>query len=61
MILTDMKTTPETVEEANYAAFTGKMNMIKCANHCGMTYKQFKLTFREYLKYHPIDEEKYPV
>ena len=51
------KTTPETVEEATHAAFTGKMNMIKCAEHCGMTYKQFKLTFREYLKYHPVEKE----
>ena len=58
--MTKNKTTPQTVEEANYAAFTGKMNMIKCAEHCGMTYKQFKLTFREYLKYHPIDEN-YPI
>lgn len=45
------KTTPQTVHEAHTAAFTGTMNMIECAAHCGMTLKQFKMTFREFLKY----------
>ena len=45
------ETTPKTVAEAHEAAFTGKMNMVKCAEHCGMDLKQFKYTFREYLKY----------
>lgn len=61
MTLTNMETTPQTVDEANLAAYTGKMNMCHAADHCGMTLKQFKLTFREYLKYHSIDEENYPL
>jgi len=45
------KTSPETVREAHLAAFSGKMNMVDCASHCGMTLREFKLTFWEYLKY----------
>jgi hypothetical protein len=33
------------------------MNLPDAARHCGMTQKEMKLTFREYLKYHPIDYE----
>lgn len=47
------KPTPQTVREAHLAAFTGKMNMIHCANHCGMTIREFKMTFWEFLKYNP--------
>lgn len=45
------KPTPETVREAHLAAFTGRLNMIKCAAHCGMTLREFKMTFWEFLKY----------
>ena len=48
-----IETNPQNVQEANEAAFSGKMNMCECAKHCGMTLKQFKLIFREFLKYHP--------
>jgi hypothetical protein len=48
-----MKTTPENVKEANEAIFHSKMNIPQAANHCGMTVKEMKMTFREYLKYHP--------
>jgi len=51
------KTTPENVAEANEALFRAKMNLPTAAAHCGMTQKEMKLTFREYLKYHPIDYE----
>lgn len=47
------QTNPRTVQEANEAAFSGGMNMIAAAKHCGMTFKEFKLTFREFLKYNP--------
>lgn len=47
------KTNPQNVKEAHIAAFTGSMNLIKCAAHCGMTIKEFKMTFREFLKYNP--------
>jgi len=56
--MTDInQTTPETVDEAHYAAFTGKWNMCKCAEHCGMELKQFKYTFREYLKYNKASQD----
>lgn len=47
------KPTPQTVKEAHLAAFTGSMNLIKCAEHCGMTVREFKMTFWEFLKYNP--------
>lgn len=50
-----VKTTPENVKEANEGLFRAKMTLPAAAKHCGMTKKEMKLTFREYLKYHPID------
>ena len=52
-----VKTTPENVEEANQALFRATMNLPTAAKHCGMTEKEMKLTFFEYLKYHPKDYE----
>ena len=52
-----VKTTPENVKEANEALFRAKMTLPAAAKHCGMTQKEMKLTFREYLKYHPKDYE----
>lgn len=48
-----VKTTPENVEEANKALFHCKMTIPAAAKHCGMTHKEMKMTFTEYLKYHP--------
>jgi hypothetical protein len=48
-----VKTTPENVEEANKALFYATMNLPTAARHCGMTHKEMKMTFLEYLKYHP--------
>ena len=47
-----VKTTPENVAEAHEALFHATMNLPTAASHCGMTQKQMKLTFWEYLKYH---------
>lgn len=47
------KTTPETVAEANWGLFKATMNLPQAAAHCGMTSKEMKMTFREFLKYHP--------
>ena len=57
--LTDrkVKTTPQNVEEANEALFRATMNLPTAAKHCGMTQKEMKLTFWEYLKYHQPDYE----
>ena len=52
-----VKTTPENVREANEALFRAKMTLPAAAKHCGMTQKEMKLTFFEYLKYHPKDYE----
>jgi hypothetical protein len=49
-----VKTTPENVKEANEALFRAKMTLPAAAKHCGMSQKEMKLTFFEYLKYHPI-------
>ena len=50
-----VKTTPENVREANEALFRAKMTLPAAAKHCGMTQKEMKLTFYEYLKYHDSD------
>lgn len=52
------KTTPENVKEANEALFRATMNLPTAAAHCGMTQKEMKMTFREFLKYHPSDYDK---
>ena len=51
------KTTPQNVKEANEALFHATMNLPAAARHCGMTNKEMKLTFWEYLKYHDPDFE----
>ena len=52
-----VKTTPENVKEANEALFYSKMNLPQAAKHCGMTHKEMKLTFFEYLKYNQSNYE----
>ena len=50
-----VKTTPHNVAEANEALFRAKMTLPAAAKHCGMTHKEMRMTFWEYLKYHPMD------
>ena len=52
-----VKTTPENVKEAHEGLFHATMNLPTAAAHCGMTHKEMKLTFWEYLKYHDPDYE----
>ena len=52
-----IKTTPQNVKESNLALFRATMNLPTAAKHCGMTEKEMKLTFREFLKYHQPDYE----
>ena len=52
-----VKTTPVLVEEANFGLFRAKMTLPAAAKHCGMTQKEMKMTFWEFLKYHPSDYE----
>jgi len=49
-----VKTTPLNVQQSNEGLFYAKMNLPEAAKHCGMSQKEMKLTFREYLKYNPI-------
>lgn len=53
-----VKTTPENVREANEALFRAKMTLPAAAKHCGMSQKEMKLTFYEYLKYNKPDYEE---
>ena len=57
MVEGKVKTTPQNVQESNEALFRATMNLPTAAKHCGMTQKEMKLTFWEYLKYHPRDYE----
>ena len=52
-----VKTTPQNVKESNEALYRAKWNLPQAAKHCGMTNKEMKLTFWEYLKYHRPDYE----
>lgn len=51
------KTTPENVKESHEALFRATMNLPAAAEHCGMTQKEMKMTFWEYLKYNHPDYE----
>jgi hypothetical protein len=53
-----VKTTPQNVQEANEGLFHAKMTLPAAAKHCGMSHKEMKLTFFEYLKYHPKTYEQ---
>ena len=48
-----VKTTPENVKESNQALFSCTMTLPAAAKNCGMSHKEMKMTFLEYLKYHP--------
>lgn len=48
-----IKTTPENVKEANEGLFKSTMNLPEAAAHCGMTQREMKHIFWEYLKYNP--------
>ena len=52
-----VKTTPQLVNEANLALFRAKMTLPAAAKHCGMTHKEMKMTFWEFLKYNQPDYE----
>lgn len=49
-----VKTTPKNVREANENLFHAKWNLPQAAKHCGMSQKEMRLTFFEYLKYNPV-------
>ena len=53
-----VKTTPQNVQEANEGLFHAKMTLPAAAKHCGMTHKEMKLTFWEFLKYNPMESDE---
>ena len=55
-----VKTTPENVNESNEGLFHNKMNLPEAAKHCGMTQKEMKMVFWEYLKNHPVNYDEVP-
>jgi len=55
--MSKVKTTPQLVDEANWGLFRATMNLPAAAEHCGMSQREMKMTFREFLKYHHEDYE----
>jgi hypothetical protein len=55
-IVGKVDTTPKRVDEANWALFHATMNLPHAAAHCGMTQREMKMTFREFLKTHPVND-----
>lgn len=43
------------MNESNNALYRATMNLPHAADHCGMTKREMKMTFREFLKHHPPD------
>lgn len=56
-VIPRVQTTPELVKQSNEALYHAKLNLPLAAQHCGMTEKEMKHTFYEYLKYHPVLDE----
>ena len=50
-----VKTTPDNVNQANEGLFRAKMTLPAAAAHCGMSQKEMKMVFWEYLKTHPSE------
>lgn len=50
-----VKTNPQNVQESNMGLFRSTMNLPQAAANCGMSIKEMKLTFREFLKYNKPD------
>ena len=46
-------TTPKNVEESNFGLYHATMNLPQAAKHCGMTERELRMAFREFIKYHP--------
>lgn len=49
-------TNPDSVLQSNLALYKAKWNLPKAAEYCGMTVREMKMTFREFMKYHPPKE-----
>ena len=49
-----VETNPSNVEEALNGLFRATMNLPYAATHCGMTQREMKMAFREFIKYHDM-------
>jgi hypothetical protein len=54
-MINNKKTTPQNVREAHEGLFRATMNLPEAAAHCGMTNKELKMSFYEFLKYNAPD------
>lgn len=50
-----VETNPKLVKQSNEALYRARWNLPQAAEHCGMTKREMKMTFREFLKYNPPD------
>ena len=48
-----VKTTRENVDLANKGLFAARLNVPQAAKLCGMTEREMRMTFREFLKHNP--------
>ncbi len=48
-----VETNPTNVEEALRGLYHASMNLPNAASHCGMTQREMKMAFREFIKYNP--------
>ena len=46
-------TNPTNVEESLLGLYHATMNVPFAAAHCGMTQREMRMAFREFIKYHP--------
>ena len=46
-----VKTTPENVEESLLGLYHATMNVPAASAHCGMTQREMRMAFREFIKY----------
>ena len=49
-----VETNPQNVKEALAGLFHATMNLRSAAAHCGMTQREMKMAFREFIKYHKV-------
>ena len=49
-----VETNPQNVQEALRGLYHATMNLPAAANHCGMTQREIKMAFREFIKYHEM-------
>ncbi len=48
-----VETNPTNVREALLGLYHASMNLPNAAAHCGMTHREVKMAFREFIKYNP--------